>query len=309
VSIDSPLQRHHHDAPPNLSTRSANAVLIRSSASVSHEYITRSSSIDENVEIVIAKRVSLDDISSCNRRDSYSFARKGRCQTRVIDHNDAGGRVLRILSLPPFDEIVLDASPNGTVNTDGRSAGSSTPIRKSVSDTIATKTHIFDSRVQESSEASVTDLIVFDLRPVRLDAKPDEVVRDLVPDHLHFREIVHAQTDDSESRLRGTNLVLRHFGVDGAGGQEAVLGGVEELVVADLGVFGANDQDVQTGKPTDGQAGDFDASDWSLDRFDAHMLDDEVFEVKSCSGDTYSSLAGRLVVVWAGEVCAFVACW
>lgn len=39
------------------------------------------------------------------------------------------------------------------------------------------------------------------------------------------------------------------------------------------------------------------------------MLDYEVFEVESCSGDADACLAGRFVGIWAGEVGAFVVHW
>ena len=80
------------------------------------------------------------------------------------------GQILRILSLPPLDEVVLDSSPNSAVNTDGSSAEPSTPIGEGVGESIPTETHISDSWIEESSEASVADFVVFDLGAVGLDA-------------------------------------------------------------------------------------------------------------------------------------------
>lgn len=209
------------------SFRPANTSLVRSFTSVPSKFVARAGGVDKDVEIIIVKRVPLDNVTLCNRRDSQTLTGQGWRQTRIINHNNASGQVLRILGLPSFDEVVLDSRPNSAVNTDSRSTNPSTSIGKGIGETISTEPDVSDSRIQESTEASVSDSVVFNLRSVSLDAKPDEVVRDLVPDHFHFREIVHAQTNEPILRPRGTYLVAQHSGVDGAGSQKSVLGRVE----------------------------------------------------------------------------------
>jgi hypothetical protein len=297
--------------PPSIksSSRPANTSLVRGIAPVPFKFVARTGGIDEYVKVVIVKPVPLHEIISRHRRNSDTFTGQRRSQARVINHNDARGQILRILSLPPLDEVVLNPGPNSTVDADGRSAKPSTSIAEGIGETVPTKPHVSDSRIQESAEASVADSVVFDLRAVGLDAEPDEVVRDLVPDHLHSREVVHAQADEPILRPRGTDLVTRHFGVDGAGGQEPVLGRVEQFVIGDLGVLGAKDEDVEPGKFFDGEPGDFDASDRPLDAFDAYVLADEAVKVEFCSGDADACLGGRFIVIRTGEVGAFVVYW
>jgi hypothetical protein len=282
--------------PPSIKSSSspANTSLVRGIAPVPFKFVARTGGIDEYVKVVIVKPVPLHEIISRHRRNSDTFTGQRRSQARVINHNDARGQILRILSLPPLDEVVLNPGPNSTVDADGRSAKPSTSIAEGIGETVPTKPHVSDSRIQEGAKASVADSVVFDLRAVGLDAEPDEVVRDLVPDHLHSREVVHAQADEPILRPRGTDLVTRHFGVDGAGGQEPVLGGVEQ---------------VETGEFFDGEPGDFDASDRPLDAFDAYVLADEAVKVEFCSGDADACLGGRFIVIRTGEVGAFVVYW
>jgi hypothetical protein len=208
-----------------------------------------------------------------------------------------------------LDEVVLNSSPDSAVDADGRSTEASAPIAKGIGEMIPTETYVFDSWVQESAEAGVADFVVFDLRSVGLDAEPDEVVRDFVLDDLHFRQIVHAKADESVSRACGTDFVIRHFGVDGASSQETVLGRIEQLVVADLCVFSAKNEDVETRKVLDSETRDFDASNRFLDGPDLYVLRDKIPKGQARSGDTDACLAGRVIGVEASEVGAFVVHW
>lgn len=75
--------------------------------------------------------------------------------------------------------------------------------------------------------------------------------------------------------------------------------------------MGAKDEDVDPGEFFDGEPGDFDASDGSLDGFDADVLGYKFLKVESCSDDADACLAGCFffIVVRTGEVGAFVVHW
>lgn len=192
MACSNPSSRQNTLNKKKPSTRPANTLLIRSSAPVSPKNIPRPSSIHKNIKIIPSKHIPLDDIVPRNGRDPQTLTRKRRSQTRIIDHRNASGEILRVLSLPPSNEILLNSSPNGAVNTNSRSAKTSAPIRKSIGEAVPAQTHVFDSRIQESPNACVANIVVFNLRSVGLDAERDEIIRDPIPNDHHFREIVHA---------------------------------------------------------------------------------------------------------------------
>lgn len=108
---------------------------------------------------------------------------------------------------------------------------------------VVAEANIPHAGVEEGTVASVADFVILDFCAIGLDAEADVVDRDLVLGDLDLGEVVH--TDADKASGPGRNDVFGHFGVVRACCEETVLGPIEQSIVVDIGVFGANDENVE----------------------------------------------------------------
>ncbi len=130
-----------------------------------------------------------------------------------------------------------------------------------------------DSRVDKDAKTVAAGIVVSHICAGCLNAEGGELVpRDVVVCRLDTAKVVHADSDETQLVGRNDDIV-RDARVDRASGQEPVHQARAEPVVGYLGVFGADDGDIEAEEAADVEPGDGHAPHRVPGRQDLAMLD------------------------------------
>lgn len=123
----------------------------------------------------------------------------------------------------------------------------------------------------------------------------NEIVRDLVPSHLDFRKVVHANAHKVEvtQRVLNGDLVSRDLCLLGAGREHPIRWIVLEYVAVHFGVFSTYDQDIGAYESANSEPNDGDILDRLANRSYLLMLHNEIIGFYVASGDADASLRSR----------------
>jgi len=159
----------HHRLCSSTQDNTTDTLLVGRVAIIPPELVTSASSVHEDVQGIVAQRITSYAIIPSNRRAAYvkTSERGSFGIARVVCNNKTSS--LGVIGLPTFHIVVFDSSAYCTVQNDTACAEWSA-CWLGMYQFVVPETHVLDSRIEERSVAGIADFVVFNLCTVRLDA-------------------------------------------------------------------------------------------------------------------------------------------